>query len=140
MNLKLGSLKKSIEALNKSIQLIESEVQMNLLSIEVKETLKAGIIQNFEVAYEQSWKMMKRWLENNFGHSQIDGVTRRELFRLSAESKLINDVNEWMLFHQARNETSHTYDGEIVEDVLEVSARFLVEAKKLLQQLESHND
>lgn len=140
MKLKLGSLKKSIEALEKSLGVIHSEAQMGHLSIEVQETLKAGVIQTFEVAYEQAWKMMKRWIENNVGQTQVDGVSRRELFRLSAESRLIEDVDLWMLFHQARNETSHTYDGDLVEDVLEVSGQFLVEVKKLLLQMENNND
>jgi hypothetical protein len=32
---------------------------------ELRETVRSGIIQNLEVAYERSWKMMKRWRETN---------------------------------------------------------------------------
>ena len=48
---------------------------------EIKETVRGGIIQNFEVAYELSWRMMKRWLESNINAETVDGVTRRELVR-----------------------------------------------------------
>ena len=53
---------------------------------------------------------MKRWLEENVGSASVDGVPRRELFRLAAESRLIADLPRWMEFHQARNQTSHTYE------------------------------
>lgn len=106
----------------------------------MKDTVKSGVIQNFEVAYEQAWKMMKRWLENNLGSAQVDGVTRKELFRLAAEHLLIKDVEIWSDFHRARNETSHTYDGRIAEEVLDSAKRFLGEAQNLLSQLEKHND
>jgi len=55
---------------------------------------------------------MKRWLDENIGSTVADGVTRRELFRLSAENRLRNDVDTWMEFHRSRNLTSHTYNEE----------------------------
>ncbi|MBF0491208.1 MAG: nucleotidyltransferase substrate binding protein [Deltaproteobacteria bacterium] len=140
MTLKLTSLTKAIESLAKSVQVISSPKQMEALTPEARETIQSGVIQNFEVAYEQAWKMMKRWIENNVGSTVVDGVSRRELFRLAAESQLIQDVDLWMSFHQARNETSHTYDGEIVEEVLEIASRFLLEVKNLYSYLEKHND
>jgi hypothetical protein len=35
---------------------------------------------------------MKRWLEENVGSASVDGVPRRELFRLAAESRLIEEL------------------------------------------------
>ena len=47
-----------------------------------QEGIKAGVNQNFKVTYELCWKFTKRWRENNIGATYVDGVTRRELFRL----------------------------------------------------------
>ena len=83
---------------------------------------------------------MKRWLEANLGSSHVEGVSRRQLFRLSAENRLINDVDEWMEYHDARNETSHTYDEGTAEDVFGTARVFLADAAQLLQALEVRND
>ncbi len=112
---------------------------MSAFSEEAAETVRSGVIQNFEVAYEQCWKMMKRWLESNVGAVEVDGVTRQELFRMAAEHRLINDVPLWMSFHKARNETSHTYDGEVAAEVMETAVRFLPQAKMFLKILEKGN-
>lgn len=107
---------------------------------ELKDTIRSGIIQNFEVTYELSWKMMKRWLETNISSESVDGVTRRELFRQAAENRLIDDVDLWMSFHAARNETSHTYDHETAEEVSETAERFVGAAQSLLASLRARND
>lgn len=140
MTLVLNNFQKSIEALERSLQVMSEPEQMDLLSHEAQEAVKAGVIQNFEVAYEQAWKMIKRWLENNADAIQVDGVTRRELFRLAAEQQLIGDVDLWMEFHKARNETSHSYDGDVAQEVLETAQKFLSEVKDLFDRLEQHND
>ena len=83
---------------------------------------------------------MRRWLDGNLGSAYVEGVARRQLFRLSAENKLIADVDQWMEYHDARNETSHTYDEGTAEDVFATAREFLADAEKLLQALEARND
>jgi len=139
MALNLDSLKKSIESLTRALQ-ASSDVSTLALPENIQETIRAGVIQNFEVCYEQSWKMMKRWLEENIGSSYVDGVTRRELFRLAFENKLIDDVDRWMDFHKSRNETSHTYDQGTAEEVFSDAELFVTDADFLLQAIEARND
>jgi len=103
-------------------------------------TLQAGVIQHFEFTYELCWKLLKRWLERNLGRSEVEGVSRRELFRLAHESRLIDDVSLWMRFHAARNQTSHTYEQSTADEVLKVASEFLPQAQDLLQRLLAHND
>lgn len=50
----LQSLSKSIGALHSSIR--TCDMNWGAVSEDMQETLRAGVIQNFEVAYEQSWK------------------------------------------------------------------------------------
>ncbi|MFH0798943.1 MAG: nucleotidyltransferase substrate binding protein [Pseudomonadota bacterium] len=140
MPLDLSSLKKAVDSLERTIGAAISDDKMNALDADQRDAIRAGVIQNFEFTYKLSWKMMKRWLEHNLGNVQVDGVSRRELFRLGAESQLIDDVEQWMEFHSARNETAHTYDQETAGDVFQVALRFLGPAKGLLMTLESKND
>jgi len=137
MQLEFESLKNAIASLRRSVAVAEGD--LDAVSDDMRETIRAGVIQHFEVAYEQSWKMMKRWLEGNLGSAYVDGVSRNELFRLAAESQLIEDVTRWMDYHKARNRTSHTYDEETAESVFESASSFLGDAEKLLIALESRN-
>jgi nucleotidyltransferase substrate binding protein (TIGR01987 family) len=140
MKLDLSSLKKAIASLKKSINSYQVLRGNSTLTKEDIETVKAGVIQNFEVAYEQCWKFMKRWIEENVSSGVVDGVTRRELFRVSAENRLLDDISAWMEFHQSRNLTSHTYDASNADHAFGSALRFIGAAKEFVARLESRND
>ena len=104
-----------------------------------RELLRSGLIQTFETTYELCWKSMKRWLEINISPDEVSGVNRRELYRICAENSLVDDVDQWMEFHQAYNGASHTYNENMVEEVSEVASRFLPYAQDCLKQLEERS-
>lgn len=133
----LDSLVKSIEALER---VIKTANRLDASDEDLQEAVRAGVIQNFEVVYEQSWKMMERWLEENVGTVYVNVRTRRELFRRAAESLIITDVDRWMEYHEARNRTSHTYNEDTAQSVFEEATEFVHDAKRLLRILEGHND
>jgi nucleotidyltransferase substrate binding protein (TIGR01987 family) len=139
MKLDLSSLSKAIESLEKTLKVAENKELAAGLDDDAKDAIRAGGIQNFEFTYELCWKFMRRWLGINVGSTYVDGVTRRELFRLSAENRLISDVDQWMEYHDARNETAHTYNEDTADDVFETSRIFLADAKKLLEALKERN-
>jgi nucleotidyltransferase substrate binding protein (TIGR01987 family) len=136
--LELTSLEKAIGVLERSLRVAKE--QSGGPDADLLETLRAGVIQNFEVAYEQSWKMMKRWLEANVGSAEVDGVSRRQLFRLCHENRLIDEVDVWMRFHTSRNETSHTYNAATANGVFAVAQDFLPAAMDVFSQIASRND
>lgn len=137
--LDLSSLKKASNSLKESLGVLDGYQKQSKDEPLIK-TLRAGVIQNFEFTYELCWKFIKRWLERNLGRTEVEGVSRRQLFRLAHESRLIDDVEFWMTFHAARNQTSHTYDPEIAEEVLAVTRVLLPQAQELLARLEAKND
>lgn len=139
MPLVLDSLKRALDALDRALFAVDRAQDIPDLPAEITESLRAGVIQAFEVAYEQSWKMMRRWIETHIAPDIADGVTRRELFRRAAESRLIDDVELWMRFHKARNETSHTYDIATAAGVYANAAPFRAAARDLLVRLEANN-
>lgn len=140
MALDLSSLQKAIGVLDNAINSYLSNQNNTSLSINAKDTLKSGVIQNFEVAYELCWKFMKRWIEEHVASEIVDGVTRRELYRISAENKLIDDVDKWMDYHESRTLTSHTYNEDNAEKAFEAAMEFIHDAKALLKILETKND
>jgi nucleotidyltransferase substrate binding protein (TIGR01987 family) len=134
MDLNISSLIKAISSLERSINVV-AKIDKNT-DADQMETLRAGVIQAFEFSYELCWKFMKRWIEINVSSESVDGVTRIELFRVSAENRLIVDVTKWMEFHRARNKTSHIYDEDVAFDVFNTSVEFLPFAKDFLKRLE----
>ena len=136
----LDSLQKSIAALRSVVAKANDEAFMSALDEVAQNAIKSGVIQHFEFTYELCWKSMKRWIETNVSATQADGVTRRELFRQAAEQRLIDDIEQWMRYHAARNKTSHTYEPAVAESVYQVTNLFLHDAELLLEALAARND
>ena len=134
-----SSLTKAINALSRSLGIAESK--QTKADSELFETVKAGVIQNFEVCFELCWKFIQRWIkENRTPEEASTPRTRKDLFRLAARIGLIKDPLRWFLFGDARNLTSHIYDGEKADIVYQITQEFLENARYLLTQLESSND
>ena len=140
MPLELDSLRKSVAALVDLLAVSEDDPRMGQLSEVERNGIRSGVIQNFEVTYELSWKLMTRWLNTYIGTGVADGVTRRQLFRLATENRLIPDVDLWMQHHDARNATSHIYDEEKAALVYRATRDFAHDARRLLEALDARND
>jgi len=136
----LSSFEKAVSALAAVLARSEDAEFMSHLDDVARNAIQAGVIKHFEFTYELSWKFIKRWLDTNVSASLADGVTRRELFRLAAENRLIDDVEQWMRYHEARNLTSHIYQPEIAAKVYSIAHDFARDAARLLAALEARND
>jgi nucleotidyltransferase substrate binding protein (TIGR01987 family) len=137
--LDLSSFKKAVRSLKVALAVAFDNQQIAQSSDDIKKTVRAGVIQNFEFTYELCWKFMKRWLENNVGSAYVDGLSRYELFRLAAEHHLIGNVEKWIAYHDLRNETSHIYEEATAEEMLEAAVGFAEDAEGLLANLEKKN-
>lgn len=135
MPLDLSSLKKAIDSFDRALKVAGGRTNS-----EQVEVIRAGVIQNFKCTYERCWKFMKRWLELNSGAAAADGSTRKELFRLAAESRLITGVENWFKYHAARNKIAHAYDPAKAAEIYVLAAPFAADARGLLKVLEQRND
>ncbi|WP_153725333.1 nucleotidyltransferase substrate binding protein [Heliorestis convoluta] len=138
--LDLSSLRKAVASLERALNFAQVRLANNNISLDEKEVIQAGVIQNFEFTYELCWKFMKRWLELNLMPGLLDGATRKELFRHAVEQKLISDFSIWVKYHELRNTTSHTYNREVADEIYGMSKVFLEDALYLLKSLEVRND
>jgi nucleotidyltransferase substrate binding protein (TIGR01987 family) len=133
--LELTVFKKAIDTLKESMEWCSRPV-----ASVPSEILRDSAIQRFEYSYDLAWKMMRRWLRLNIGASYVDGLTRKDMFRLAAEHHLIEDPLRWFEFHEARNLTSHIYDESIAGEVFSVVGGFVECAERLFTELEKRND
>jgi nucleotidyltransferase substrate binding protein (TIGR01987 family) len=77
---------------------------------------KAGAIRAFEFCYELSWKTMKRFLAVR----DLEVTTPRDAIREAAKINWIQSPEQWFDFMKKRNLAPHTYEQEIVEELLEI--------------------
>lgn len=137
--LDLSSLRKSVDALERSVRAADSVSEET--NPDIREAIRAGVIQHFEVAYEQCWKQIRRWLRENAVPDETErSRARKELFRMAARYGLVTEPQAWFEYGDARNLTSHVYSEEQATIVYETARRFLPDAQALLREMESRND
>jgi len=135
MVLDLTPLKKALTSLSEAIESTTDVEFIAKLTAAQQRTMRAGVIQNFEFSYELSWKMLRRQLKEEEGEETITTLSRRDLYRFAAQKGLLDDPQQWFVFHRSRNETSHTYDEKTAEEVYNITLQFLPSAECLLQRL-----
>jgi len=137
--LDLSSLQKALGSLSDAIVSVSDDEFMSSLSEQQRRLVKSGVIQNFEFTYEVSWKMIKRQLIKQEGASDIELLSRKELYRLGAQKGLVDDPVKWFEYHRARNETSHSYDQKKSDFVYNLTFEFLDSVEFLLNTLKARN-
>ena len=140
MPIVLDTLRRSLGALENVLAVIEDEDQMKQLTYYQQIAIRAGVIKHFEITYEVCWKLMVRWLNSNVSPGIADGVTRRHLFRLAAENRLIRGIDIWMQYHLDRNTTTHVYDSVTTASIYDSTVEFVQDARELLNALERQDN
>ena len=92
-----------------------------------------GVIQRFEFSFELSWKIIRKVLIE-LGRSDVS-ASPRPILRGGTEEGLITNIEDWMVFLEARNSIAHTYSSQTAQKVYEHAKSFLVSAENLLVNL-----
>jgi nucleotidyltransferase substrate binding protein (TIGR01987 family) len=94
---------------------------------------KAGAIQAFEFSYELAWKTMKKVLFKN----GLATSSPRDTFRVAAMNNLIDNPETWFEFLKKRNLTVHTYDEEVVNQIIKVFPTFEKELAEFIERVKA---
>jgi nucleotidyltransferase substrate binding protein (TIGR01987 family) len=90
-----------------------------------------GVIQGFEFTHELAWNVFKDYLEHK---GFVDLIGSRDATRTAFKNGLIADGDIWMDMIKARNQTSHTYNLELAEEITEdILTRFYPAFEKMAQ-------
>jgi len=116
-----SSLVKARNILNRILQTSQNEAE------------KMGVVKAFEIAYELSWKIMKKILE----FRGVEVGAARDVFREAARLKLLTNAEIWFSYITKRNITVHAYRPEILDELFSNTAKeFLQDLDYLLSQIE----
>lgn len=77
---------------------------------------KQGLIQAFEFTHELAWNVMKDYFFYQ-GNSSITGS--RDAIREAFNKGLIDQGEGWMEMIKSRNQTSHTYNLQIANEIVD---------------------
>ncbi len=108
---------------------------------EYKEVLRDSSIQRFEYVFEFSHKILRRYLSWHIPMPQlkVSELSFAELVRTANEHGLFTESYEvWSNYRKMRNITSHTYNEDAAEQVLEIIPAFLEEVKKFLSKMQAN--
>ncbi len=133
-SLDISPLKKALAALENSLKVLENPLYMENTAL--SDTVRAGVIQNFEICYELSVKMLRRRLVMD-SDSAAETVMAdfKTILRLGGAKGLIDPVENWFEYRKRRNVTYHTYDQGRADEVLAAVPDFVRDARFLLEAL-----
>ena len=75
---------------------------------------KRGLIQAFEFTHELAWNVMKDYFA---WQGTVDITGSRDATRESFSKGLVADGEGWMEMIRSRNQTSHTYNEEVANEI-----------------------
>ena len=96
----------------KALLMLKNFIEVDKLNILEEQ----GLIQCFEYTYELAWNVMKDYFEFQ-AEEGINGS--RDAIKLSFKRNLITNGEGWMDMIKSRIKSSHTYNNEIADEILE---------------------
>lgn len=91
-------------------------------------------IQRFEFTFELTWKTLRRFLK----YKGLEINNPRDVFREAATQGLISHTEEWFVFLDNRNQTTHTYDEKIAINIYKSLPCFYEAVTTLINKLQTY--
>jgi nucleotidyltransferase substrate binding protein (TIGR01987 family) len=104
---RLNNFGSALKQLSSAVQIAQSR--------KLSDLEKQGLIQAFEFTHELAWNVLKDYFEYQGQAALITGSrdATREAFRMG----LVSDGDTWMEMIKSRNQTSHTYNQSVADDI-----------------------
>ena len=99
----------------KAYRLLEEAVQKHQ-SDGLSELEQQGLIQRFEFTHELAWNVLKDYFYYQ-GTTSINGS--RDATREAFQNGLIQDGDQWMSMILSQNQSTHTYNQETAQELVE---------------------
>lgn len=124
---RLANYTRALAQLTRAVELAQSRP--------LSELEKQGLIQAFEFVFELAWNLLKDYFLYQ-GNPAISGS--RDAIRTAFKQGLIADGEGWMEMLKSRNQTAHTYNESVANEIAErIEACYHVLFQQLLQHMQS---
>lgn len=121
---RLANYSRALAQLGRAVELAHSRP--------LSELEKQGLIQTFEFVFELAWTLMQDYFLYQ-GNPAITGS--RDAIRTAFKQGLIADGEGWMEMIKSRNQTAHTYNESVANEIAE---KIIALYYDLFQQFQTH--
>jgi len=107
------------------------------------DVFRAACVKQFELALEQSGKLLKKRLRPYFASNrEADRLNFKDCFRHAANHGLISmEASErWLQYRDDRNSTAHDYGERFAEATLKLLPTFIADATELVRVIAEPED
>lgn len=95
---------------------------------DLTELEQQGLIQAFEFTHELAWNVLKDYLQDQ-GYANLIGS--KNATRTAFKNGLIEDGEAWIAMIESRNQTSHTYNEDLANEIATaILTRYVPEFEK----------
>ena len=136
VTLDLSPLENAVAQLEEALDVYHSDVV--LLEPRLRRLLRSAVVQAFEFTYTLSYGMTMRYLRlSSANPAEIDQMSFNDTIREAYRQSLVrSELPAWREHRRKRGTTSHAYDEDLAQEVLEHAPVFLEEVRFLLNQLQ----
>ena len=110
----MSRLQERIENFNKAYELY-NKIRNEYITDKMNDAFRLALVQSFEVVFELAWKVLKDYLQENGIDVNLPKMVIKEAFN----KKIIANGQTWINMCETRNSTSHEYNMEKVNIMLE---------------------
>ena len=110
----MSRLEERIENFNKAFELFQ-KTRNEYINNKTNDTVRLALVQSFEIVFELAWKVLKDFLEENGIEVSYPKTAIKEAFN----KKTIKNGQTWIDMSDTRNSTSHEYNMDKVNIMLE---------------------
>lgn len=135
MPVNLSALDRAIEKLRLAISYVGTELVRQ--DPELLEVCQSAVIQRFEYTYELAVKLLMKVLEQDVALEGTAKLAFKDVMRLAADYRLIDDAESWFKYRKLRDMTSHDYYEVRSKAVLGEVDAFFADVRRLRDNLES---
>lgn len=122
-----NKLKKSLIHLDMQYKNYLTMNQRENLSQLDREGISESVVQRFETCYDMLWKHVKKYLENEAGLPDVPN-SPKPVLRIAFENHIVDDMEKWIDYANARVGTAHDYSEEKFKQALEKTGDFIKDA------------
>jgi nucleotidyltransferase substrate binding protein (TIGR01987 family) len=104
-------------------------------NVKMKEYIADACVKRYEYTVETAWKLMKKYLKQEYGKSDVE-LTMNNIFRFMEGYGFISSWEIWRDYYSKRNATSHEYNQEKAEELLQWVDRLVADGEALYKKLD----
>ena len=136
----------SYELLQKALESLELQHEnLNTLDKDVpmltKEAIMESTVRRFGICCDFAWMALRKHLIEDFLLPHF-ADNPRTTFRYAAKHGIVDikAAERWFQYQKARNSAGHDYEGDFLEQAMNLMPDFIMDAQSLVKAIKETND